>query len=73
MGKLNAFENYLLSIPLDKAVKHVFDCLREADGDLAWNLIKKYNGDEWSCPPEKLPQFITETLLKLEKDAHENT
>ena len=71
--KISAYEHYLLSISLVDAVKHVFQGLRQANGELAWELIKKYNGDEWTCAPEKIHEFIAETLLKLEKDAnHEN-
>jgi hypothetical protein len=65
---LSAFEKYLLLLPRAEAVNHVIDCLRNGpQGNAAWELMGRFNGDSWSCLPEELPQLILATLFKLEK------
>lgn len=60
---MNAFEKYLLSIPLNKALEHMIECLRHGRQDnSAWILMKKHHGESWKCKPEELTALIVLTL-----------
>lgn len=62
---MGAFEKYLLSIPRGEAVAHVIVCLASG-GEMAWDLIARFNGENWKCPPAELKGLIAKTLDQLE-------
>jgi hypothetical protein len=68
IGRNNAFERYLLSVPRAEAAQHVIECLCHGPvGNAAWELLERYNG-QWSCQPEELPQLILNTLAKMAEE-----
>lgn len=64
---MSAFTKYLLSIERTDAIIHVMDCLKSG-GELAWEFMAKYVGEEWSCKPEQLPFVINGALNKAREE-----
>lgn len=65
----SAFERFLLANDRKDSIHHVYDCLRNGPGgNMAWELMEKYNGN-WKCKPEEMLNLIAETLEKLEEDS----
>ncbi len=65
---MTAFEKWLLSVPRPMAIDHVIDCLKSANGEMAWEFMSKYVGENWSCKPEQLQFLINGALNKLAGD-----
>ena len=62
---MNSFIQYLKQIPMEDAVIHVIECLRNSNGDAAWDLMEYVYGKEWTCKPEELPTLIEKALIKV--------
>jgi hypothetical protein len=54
----NAFKMYLGNLAPEEGAKHIIECLRARDqGDMAWDLMEEYFGENWKCPPNHLPSL----------------
>lgn len=62
---MNSFEKYLLTIPRERAVDYVIECLISGErNNSAWDLMERMHG-EWRCEPSQLPELIDKTIEKL--------
>lgn len=66
---MNAFTKYLLQQDRTVAVNHVIQCLVNGSGNLAWEFMSEYAGEDWSCKPEQLPFVINGALNKAREAA----
>lgn len=64
---MSAFEHYLLSVPREEAAAHLAQCLF-ARGELAWDLLARLHGEDWSVEPFGLGALLLETIDKLKKE-----
>ncbi len=66
---MTAFEKYLLR---DRAegVRHLIECLRAPGaGELAWELVERFEGKGWAVSPEELPSFLAGVWDKLKAES----
>jgi hypothetical protein len=63
--KLNSFECFLHDQGPRYAVNHMIECLKSSRGELAWELMERVRGPNWSCPPEEFAEYVLETLEML--------
>lgn len=71
---MSAFEKFLLFLSRAEAVEHVIHCLTNGSRDNeAWTLMAKFNGDDWECPPIKLPHLVLMTIVRLAERAQESS
>jgi hypothetical protein len=62
-----AFHRYLLSLPRDEAVLHLYDCLATGDAknNEAWKLLEEIHGESWAFKVGQVMSFLTLTIDKL--------
>jgi hypothetical protein len=66
---MSPFEKYLLQ---DKAngVSHLINCLRNGpSGNMAWELIERFEGSDWKVKPKDLPDFLAGVWDKLKAES----
>lgn len=71
--KNRAFKMFIYEQPFDVSALHMAQLLLHGPANnVAWELMEEYHGEDWSCPPEQIKDYVAAVIFKAKREITNN-